>query len=163
MPTLSIEPAADPPTPTIDAIVVRETLLSVTINSAFGLAAFVLLFRGIDPVPIGPHTKLTNDFLVQATIIGFFAAFPPLLIVSHHIRKGKVSGRQVTLPAIFARAAALALASAIVFGGAGWLVTHALDGASAPFFLIAVLKALFGAVIALVITPVALQMLRARE
>ena len=137
-------------------MIFRETLVSCAINAVLSFAFFFLVFRGNDAIALGEGAKFAFDFLPQALAVGFFAAFPPVLIMNQRVRKGRVEGQARSILSIFLRALGFAVVSVIIFGVGGLLVVQALDGALS-FSTAALIKIATGIVISAIITPIALR------
>lgn len=128
-----------------NAILLRETAVSIVINSLLSIAFFVAVF-GLDvPVPVA---DLGPDFLPQTFMIALMGSLVPALLL-----RRKLGGpvRPVVL-----RALAIALASLVVIGGGALLLclaqgTVLLD----PLDALAV-KAAFGAFLSVLVTPLAI-------
>ncbi len=143
------------------AFIAKETAICCGINAAFSLGFYFLAFHGEEIVKLGRGAKFAFDFLPQAAAVGFFSSFPPVLIVNHRIRKGKVAGTPRPVLQIFLRAIAIGLISLAVFGSAGFVIVQMLDGAIG-FPMGAIVKVLFGIAVAAIITPIALNILSPR-
>lgn len=142
-----------------DRYVRRETAVSAAINAALSAAFFVALFRGLDPVAFWGEDRLAVDFLPQSFAIGLMSALVPGLLSRRARSRGAVAGPEgtgLTVGSVVLFALGAALAATLV--GAGMMMLVQLSGAQAvPFAAALVAKVIYGAALALVVTPIAVR------
>lgn len=134
--------------------VAREASISAVASGIISFAFFVLVFRSVSPIPLGSGAAFPGDFLIQSFAVGLFAALVPVLIARVQIKKA--SGVSMPLGPLLLRALILAALSLCVFGLAAFAISSASAGALS-WWLAAVIKVGFGALISLAVTPLALR------
>lgn len=95
----------------------RETLVSAAINGAISVGFFLLVFAGVDPVPVWGVGNYASDFVPQSFMVGFMATLVPGLMCLRVIAAGRfpgigaasTTGRSIVASAIFSGLAALAV------------------------------------------------------
>jgi hypothetical protein len=133
---------------TLPAVIVRETVISIVINSAISLGVFLLIF-GIDrPVP---SKALGWDFLPQSFMIALMGAMVPALLLRKRLG--------TSLSQILICSIAIAIAATVVFGGTATVVMHRLIAGQIAADQALLLKLLYGAGLAAIVTPTALLIL----
>ncbi|MBL4827903.1 MAG: hypothetical protein JKY66_09375 [Spongiibacteraceae bacterium] len=140
----------------------KETLISSVINALFSLIFFIVFFHDVSEVTLGGVTPFTLDFLPQAFFVGLFAALPVSLLAVKRIRSGEIKpelGQKYPLPqSLPIRIIILALLSLVVFGvGALGLSSFFLPVMDIGFTAALLLKVIFGILITVVVTPVAVR------
>jgi hypothetical protein len=129
---------------TLSTLIVRETLISVVINSAISVGVCLLLF-GLDrPVPA---SALGWDFLPQSFMIALMGTVVPALMLRRRL------GASVARIVMCAVAMAI---GALLPGNVASVLTHMLVEASVPARNALLIKAGYGAALAAVVTPIAL-------
>jgi hypothetical protein len=130
---------------TLSTLIVRETLISVVINSAISVGVCLLLF-GLDrPVPA---SALGWDFLPQSFMIALMGTVVPALMLR---RRLGASVARIVMCAV-----AMAIAAALLPGSVASVLTHMLVEDSLAARNALLLKAAYGAALAAVVTPIAL-------
>lgn len=130
---------------TVSALIVRETCISIVINGAISAGIGLLLF-GLDrPVP---STALAWDFLPQSFMIALMGTVVPALLLRKRLG---VSARD-----ILRRAVATAVAAALLPGALAALLTRIFITGSMDAGDVLLLKAVYGATLAAVVTPIML-------
>ncbi len=139
----------------------RETAVSVVIN-AFLSAFFVwLIFGGRAQVPLWGSSGLARDFIPQTFVIALMATLVPSAITRKRLRNGQLGPgrtRATKLPRnLFVRALlfAIAVTAAAVPAVVAILGVGAIK--SLPFASVLILKVGYGALLALIVTSLALR------
>lgn len=145
--------------PNIQQVLVKETIIASIINATLSFLFFFFAFKGQDIIPLGKGAKFAFDFLPQAFAVGFFAAFPVLLITSLKIKKGKLQGTAKTFVPIFLRSIIMGLVSFVIIGGGLCLLTQMLGSTALSFSTAAIIKVITGIIITIIVTPIALKSL----
>lgn len=142
------------------AYIRRETIASVIINALFSAGVFVLLFHGLELVPYWGIGNYVFDFAPQSFMIALMATLVPGAIAMKRQRSGKLppGGPANALPGnLVVRGVVLGLASAFcglaLAGALAWLSGAATIDAGQAL----VLKVVYGAVLAAVVTPPSLR------
>lgn len=130
---------------TWSVMIVRETVISIVINGAISVGISMLVF-GIDR-PVS-SAALGWDFLPQSFMIALMGAMVPALLLRK--RLGMRSSQ------IFLCSLAIAVAATSVFGGIAALLTNSLIDVSLVADQALLLKLVYGAGLASIITPTAL-------
>jgi hypothetical protein len=134
-------------------IVIRETGISMTINAVLSIVFFLLIFGVSAPVT---NSALALDFLPQAFMVSLMGSLVPGLMAARGGAVGKAP--------IIGRSLRLALAGLVLAGGGAYggcmLTGHRSTDALAAL----VIKTAFGALLAAIVTPIAvLAVLNSRE
>lgn len=141
----------------------KETLISSIINALFSIAFFMALFRNSQQLILGDTSRLTMDFLPQAFFVGFFAALPASLLTIKRIKAGTVTldgkSRPPLPQSLPLRIVIFTLGSLILFGGGAVLIFSLLVPIKLSFVSALVMKAIYGILITLIITPLAIRSL----
>jgi hypothetical protein len=130
---------------TLPAVIVRETVISMVINSMISVGVFLLLF-GIDR-PVSP-TALGWDFLPQSFMIALMGTMVPAVLLRK--RLGTSLGR------ILLCSLTIAIAATVIFGGLAAALMHRLFAGSIAADQALLLKLGYGAALAAIVTPTAL-------
>jgi hypothetical protein len=137
---------------------VRETLVSTIINSVLSFAITFLVLAGNDIVL---RQALVIDALPQTFAVTFFSVFVPTFLTRKKIKSGQLQTlpfRKTWLPNnAFFRAVLCGLLAAIVGGLAHFAVLTGLQIEELMISTVFIYKTLYGAVISILITPVALR------
>ena len=139
--------------------VARETAISVLINVALSLFFTWLSFGG---EAYAPRDSVLVDFAPQTFMIALMGSLVPAAITRGKLRKGAVlplepgSGRYPRN--LFLRSLLIAVLVALVVGGIAVALTLASGAETFSFGPLMVGKAIYGAVVALIVTPVAIRM-----
>jgi hypothetical protein len=144
--------------------VARETLVSAGINAFISVGFFLLVFRGVDPVPVWGVANFAFDFVPQSFAIGLMATLVPGLMCRTAIADGRLAS-SFTSPVTAGGVVARALRNAIlaVLAGAGlcalllW-ATGADTLAHTPAFA---LKVFYGALLGALVTRITLRSMMA--
>jgi hypothetical protein len=137
----------------------RETLVSAAINAVISVGFFLLVFGGIDPVPVWGIGNYAFDFVPQSFAIGLMASLVPGLLCRKAMAAGRIAGVSASPGGpgtIVVRAVVNALLAVVVGAGLCALVLWAtgVDAfAHTPAF---VLKVVYGAVLGSLVTRLAL-------
>ncbi|MBJ7441720.1 MAG: hypothetical protein JHD35_22245 [Sphingopyxis sp.] len=130
---------------TVSALIVRETCISIVINGAISVGIGLLLF-GLDrPVP---SAALAWDFLPQSFMIALMGTLVPALLLRKRLGVG--------VGDILRRAVAMAVAAALLPGALAALLTRISLNGSMDAGDVLLLKAVYGATLAAVVTPIML-------
>ncbi len=139
----------------------KETIVSCIINGGFSALFFFIFFSGVEQVAFGAFNKFTLDFLPQGFFIGFFAILPASLITLKRLKCGNmptVEGCTTFLPkSLVIRVIAGALSSCLIFGGSAAVVSSLLPAVTIGFFPALAIKIVFGILVTLFVTPLALR------
>jgi hypothetical protein len=128
------------------AIVLENTLIGTGINTALSIAFFLGVFGLHGPIAAA---RFGPDFFVQAFMVTFMGTVAPCLILRRQTGE-RVGG-------IAMRSFGLAIAATLLAGGGGFAVCSALGDAQIPHLQAFVVKAAFGAVLSLIVTPIAVR------
>lgn len=130
---------------TVSALIVRETCISIVINGAISVGIGLLLF-GLDrPVP---SAALAWDFLPQSFMIALMGTLVTALLLRKRLGVG--------VGDILRRAVAMAVAAALLPGALAALLTRISLNGSMDAGDVLLLKAVYGATLAAVVTPIML-------
>lgn len=139
--------------------VARETAISVVINVAISLFFTWLVFGG---EPSAPRDAVLVDFVPQTFMIALMGSLVPAAITRGKMRKGAVgplAASSSRFPRnLLLRSLLVALLVTVVVGGLAAALTLASGVETFPFGPLMVGKALYGALVALLVTPVAVRM-----
>lgn len=143
------------------AYIARETVTSSIINAIFSIGFFVALFHSKTEWLFGGSSDLTMDFLPQALFVGLFAALPASLITAKRLEDGKIPLQpkaNIFLPrSFFFRIISLTIGSFVLFGGGAVLLLSFQQPIALSFISALILKAVYGVLITICITPLALR------
>jgi len=139
--------------------IVKEMVISSIINALFSIAFCFLSFWTAQEISLGGTSALTIDFLPQAFFVGLFAALPSSLLTAKRLKEGNISPLQIKrlpLPKrLHVRIVLFALGSLLIFGGGAVLILSQLPTTTISFNIALVIKAVYGILITIVITPMA--------
>ncbi len=133
-----------------------STLISVVISMAISAAFFFLVFGKKPLIAVFAPDNLALDFIPQTLAAGFMAALMPALQTRAKIVSGILAGAPPVAKPIVARAVLLAVASlalAAAVTGLLWLGGIA----TLPWGSALALKIVYGGLLGLIITPIALR------
>ena len=138
--------------------VVRETLVSTIINSVLSFGITFLVLGGNDIV----HGQaLVIDALPQTFAVAFFSVLVPTILTRKKIKSGQLDTlafRSTWLPnSAFIRAVLIGLLAAVAGGLAHLVVLTGMQIEELMIGSVFIYKTLYGAVISILITPVALR------
>ena len=126
------------------ALIIRETAVSVLINTVLSVLFFLLVFGMTNPVQLAAFGR---DFLPQSFMIALMGTLVPSLI----LRKRTGAGTR----SVILRALAFVAGATAIGGGASFAVCALLGGELDAMTGLAV-KAAYGAALAAIVTPLAL-------
>jgi hypothetical protein len=143
----------------------RETVISLVINTVLSMLFYALVFGRQDPVEAWGLGQWVFDFVPQSFMIALMSVAVPGALTAGRLRAGAVMplDRPTRLPRnLLARALLLAVASAIV-GTAIVAALVRLTGLEViPATAALVAKAGYGALLAMIVTPIGLRAALAR-
>jgi len=137
--------------------VLRETTTSAFANTLFSLAFTLLVFHGRRGIPIFGPGGLERDALPQCFMVGLMSALIAPLVI-----RGRIVGRKLSydlaprfarISRLYLRAAAFAIAAMIVGVALQVVLLAAIFRLDLDFRQALAFKALFGAALALCVTP----------
>lgn len=133
-----------------------STLISIIISMAISAAFFFLVFGRKPLIAVFAPDNLALDFVPQTLAAGFMAALMPGLQTRAKMISGNLAGapplaRTIVVRAVLLAVASLALAAAVT--GLLWLG----DIATLPWGSALTLKIVYGGLLGLIITPIALR------
>lgn len=136
----------------------KQTITSIVITMAISAGFFMLVFGSTDPIAVWAPDNLALDFLPQSGAAAFMAALVPALQTRAAIAKGKLPGTATSIASIVVRAIMLAL---LALGLAGVvIVALKLSGIAVfPWGPAFAIKVAYGALLGLIITPLAVRAL----
>lgn len=139
---------------------VVETLVSVVINAAISALFVVLAFGGRSEVDLWGSGNLAMDMIPQTFAVAFFSALVPTALTRKRLRSGKVAPAEnasTRLPRnLWLRSLLLAVAATVLIAGAMILILSALWNGPMAYGDVFLLKVVYGGVVALLVTPIAL-------
>ncbi|MEH3107839.1 MAG: hypothetical protein PGN09_11340 [Sphingomonas fennica] len=131
---------------TAAGVVLRETFVSMAVNTVISIGFFLAVFGLGKPVPVA---ALGPDFLPQCFMVALMGCLIPAAILR---RKAGAAIRDVVL-----RAFAIAAVALVVAGGGAWALTAAIGPVPIAAGAALAIKALFGALLAAATTPIAVR------
>jgi len=138
----------------------RETGVSIVINSVLSLLFFLLVFGMRDPIPTWGMGQWVFDFLPQSFMIALMSTLVPGFLTAKKLHAGQIApiDYRSSLPRnLIARALVLAIASAAM-GTALVAGIVTITGVEAlPHLAALVLKVIYGALLAILVTPLGLR------
>jgi len=144
----------------IDTYVRRETCVGMIINAIMSLLIFLAMFDVRRPVETWGIGQWVFDFLPQSFMVTFMSVLIPGALAHQKVRKGVLAPephRSILPRNLMVRALVMAVASAIIgtamVAGLVWLTGAE---AIAPTYAL-ILKATYGTVLALIVTPLSLR------
>lgn len=138
----------------------RETAVSVIINCVLTIVLFFVVFGGLRAVPVWGSGGWVFDFLPQSFMIALMSTLVPGFIAQRKVRAGTVATIPATTPLprnLLIRALVLAIGSAVLGTAIVAMVASGAQQASLPFAVALLLKVVYGAILAAVVTPLALR------
>lgn len=138
------------------AYVRKQTAVSIVITMAISAGFFLVIFGNTDPIAVWAPDNLALDFLPQSGAAAFMAAQVPALQARAAIAKGRLPGTPPTVASIVVRAIMLAL---LALGLGGVVIgTLKLTGSAVfPWATAFAIKVAYGALLGLIITPLAVR------
>lgn len=141
--------------------IIKETVISGTINALFSVGFFVGAFYGVSELTLGSFSELTMDFLPQSFFVGLFAALPASLLTLKRLKAGSIApltGSTLPLPkSLPLRILCFAFGSLVLFGGAAVLTLALIEPVLVTFSVALIVKIIFALLITLTITPLAIK------
>jgi hypothetical protein len=138
-----------------------ETAISMAINAAISAGFALLVFGGRAEIGLWGPGGLAFDFAPQTFMIAGMSVLVPTTLTRRRIRTGLLppgNGPPSRFPRnLLARALLVALAATIALGGAAVAILAATWSGPAAFAAVLPLKIIYGAGVALVVTPLALK------
>lgn len=135
--------------------ILRETMVSVAINTALSIGFFLLVFGRADRVPFWGTGNWVFDAIPQSFMIALMGTLVPGLMAGRAWLS--VSGP----PGPFSRLLLRALATALIAVAAGWalaaLVARLSGLTSLDWAAALAIKAGYGAALAAIVTPIAIR------
>jgi hypothetical protein len=146
--------------PSTRAYLVKETLISIAINSVLSALFVWLVFGRAQIVPVSGAGGLSLDFLPQTFMISLMSVLVPSLLTRKRRRAGAVEGCEPVLPwlprNLPLRALLIAVMATILFSGAATLLLNAVVEDSLTMASVWPMKIAYGALIAVIVTPIGL-------
>jgi hypothetical protein len=138
-----------------------ETLISIAINAAISAGFAFLVFGGRTGVALWGAGGLALDFVPQTFMIAMMSVFVPTALTRRRIEAGAVrarNGRPSRLPRnLLLRALLVAAVATLLLGGAATAILAVSWTALLDFATLLPLKIAYGAIVALLVTPLALR------
>lgn len=139
--------------------ILRETMVSVAINTALSIGFFLLVFGRADRVPFWGTGNWVFDAIPQSFMIALMGTLVPGLMAGRAWRSGKLSVSGPPRP--FSRLLLRALATALIAVAAGWalaaLVARLSGLTSLDWAAALAIKAGYGAALAAIVTPIVIR------
>jgi hypothetical protein len=135
-----------------------ETTISVAINLALSAAFAWAVFGGKGVIPSSGVKGFGVDFLPQTFMISLMSVLVPTLLTRKRLSAGKLEGLEGGRPPWPLRILAplLAIVATLVLGGVAALLSPTLAPQGLGFSTLMGVKLFYGAVIAVLVTPVGL-------
>ncbi len=133
-------------------LILRETGISIVINMVLSILFFVAVFGQSAPVEVA---ALGPDFLPQSFMIALMSSLVPSLLQR---KKARAAARPIVI-----RSLIFAVVATLIGGGAAFLICSGYGTATLDPMTALIVKALYGAVLAALVTPIALRTLFARQ
>jgi len=138
-----------------------ETLISIAINAAISAGFAFFTFGGRTEIGLWGPSGLALDFVPQTFMIALMSVLVPTALTRRRVAAGAIrppAGPPSRLPRNLAIRALLAAAIAtLLLGGTATALLAALWSAPLGFATVLPLKILYGALVALLVTPPALR------
>lgn len=149
----------------MQAYILRETIISMVINSLFSLAFFLLVFGHAAPVPVWGIGAYAFDALPQSIAIAVMSTLVPGAITLKRLRSGSIIAPSpmalLSSPIfprnIWLRACVMALLAAVLGGLFNSTILLVLGQESLPWWPALLGKLAYGAALAGLVTPPALR------
>jgi len=141
--------------------VVKETIISIVINSAISAFFVWLVFGGAKEVPLWGSGGLAVDFLPQTFMISLMSVLVPSALTRKRRRARLIAVGPSTLTwlprNLFLRAILLAALSTMIFSAIGTAVLSVLADGPIRIGTVWPLKIAYGALIGAIVTPIAVR------
>ena len=129
-------------------VIVRETIISVIVNTAMSIAFFLVVFGMKAPIRLG---DMELDFLPQTFMVALMGTLVPPLLLR---RKSGAAVQPIVVRSFLAAVVSLALA-----GGAAYAICRGNAGITLRPASALVMRAAYGAMLTLIVTPWAIKAL----
>jgi hypothetical protein len=141
-----------------------ETAISIAINAAMSIGFVWLVFHGHDHVPTSGPGSLVRDAAPQTFMITLMSTLVPSLITRQRMRAGHLDAWHRSQPGaihrptskIFLRALTLAIAAGVLGLILNAAILPLLFPGGLAYDRVFFFKAVYGALVAIVITPLAI-------
>ncbi len=148
------------PAPKDPHYIAVETGISVVINVLISAAFMFLVFGRADSIDLwGPH-GLALDFVPQTFMITLMSVIVPTLLTRKRLAGGRITRRTPRMRQwpknLVLRASLLAASMTLVLGGAATLLLASIWAGPLPFWPVFGGKLAYGALTALIATPIGL-------
>ena len=141
--------------------IVTETLISMAVNAAFSAGFAFLIFGGQSEIGLWGSSGLALDFAPQTFVVALMSVVVPTALARRRIRSGVLvrhSGASSRLPRnLLLRALLVAVLATFALGGVATLVLAISEPDPLAFAAVLPLKIFYGALVASVVTPLALR------
>jgi lysylphosphatidylglycerol synthetase-like protein (DUF2156 family) len=141
--------------------ILAETLISIAVNAAISAGFAFVVFGGRTGIGLWGPDGLALDFAPQTFMIALMSVLVPTALTRRRIRTGAIQkrrGRASYLPRnLLVRALLVASLATVSLGGAAMLVLAATWSGALGFATVLPLKIIYGALVALLVTPPALR------
>jgi hypothetical protein len=140
--------------------VVIETLISMVVNATFSAGFTLLVFGGRAEIGLWGLDGLALDFAPQTFVIAMMSVLAPTALTRRRVRLGALepgSGASRLPRNLFVRALAVALPATFLLGAAATALLAATWTGPLTFGAVLPLKIIYGALVALAVTPPALR------
>jgi hypothetical protein len=134
------------------SVILRETIVSVLINTALSIVFFLVVFGIKAPIRLG---DMALDFLPQTFMVALMGTLIPPLILR---RKAGAAVRPIVVRSFIAAVVSLALA-----GGAAYVVCRGNADFTFRPAIALLMRAIYGAILALIVTPWAIKTLTGKS
>jgi hypothetical protein len=138
-----------------------ETAIGMVINALFSAGFAFLVFGGRAEIGLWGPDGLALDFVPQTFAIAMMSVLVPTALTRRRIRTGTLAARGEApspLPRnLLLRALLMALAATILLGGTATALLAAIRVGPLTFGAVLPLKIVYGALVALAVTPPALR------
>ena len=138
--------------------IVIETLTNTGISIALSIVFALLFFRGQQRVDLGSQAVVL-DLMPQSLAVGLMSFLVPTLLTRQRRRSGKLEvlqGQHVFPRNVFLRSAVVGIVTAVVCTAAYAIFKPSPGLFIQPLSRFVALKGAFGAILSMVLTPVAL-------
>jgi hypothetical protein len=138
-----------------------ETLISAVINSVLSLFFAWVVFGRLGMIELAGPAGLAVDFLPQTFMVALMSTLVPTLLTRKRVRQAQIAALATApwkLPGnLLLRALLVAVVAVLVLGGAAMLLTPVFVTGPIPRNSAFVLKVVYGALISVPITMLALR------
>jgi hypothetical protein len=138
-----------------------ETSINAVINGVLSLFFAWIVFGKLEVVELAGSAGLAADFLPQTFMVALMSTLVPTLLTRTRVRQSRVAAlaaAPVPLPRnLLLRALLVAVIAVLLLGGAAMLLTPVFVAGPMPRDSVLVLKVIYGALISVPITLLALR------